>query len=573
MATRKPALQVDAGAFAQADSAGMAPRKLNTQTGQISEYVDGEWRDTGLRQDVSVGESKLASFGAGAAQVLSAPARLFQSAAGVRPDVEADAGLYQSHYGQNPVSMFAGQLAGSIPGMVGGSVLGAGASLAANAGIQGAIGALSNAEDPLTNALWAAALVGGVGLLPKVRGVASRAMGRGGTPAMAPGSPGDPAGLPGVSSPSVSVPGRGAGIRQVEQQAQGQYYGGNAPPGTQPGLPGGGLLPDNPATGISAVTEIGAGGGLTRMDPAQLATARSMGLYVDPASEFGSQALRRVQMNRLMDPVMDIGREQNQRLLTEAAGRAAGIEGRTVNAFTLEDAMQRTRNGFNTLAGEAKPVPKAQLMEAISEVLQDPIAHGPLIRRFDRAPEIMDGRQLGAMQSFLAKERFKYSKQGDLNMVDAFDAAHTTVLDTIERQLPAGSRGNMARLRQEYQGQMVLERPGVMGAGDTVNASSYYAKLRREGRASPDLQRARKLAQLMHTMRDTLGNSGTAGRSGPLIGAGAGGTVGALIGGGPVGAALGGMLGAGAARMAPPTLFQAYNRAAPGLMGLMARGG
>lgn len=308
----------------------------------------------------------------------------------------------------------------------------------------------------------------------------------------------------------------------------------------------------------------------------QLAEARRLGLYVDPASEYGSDLLAGLQQRRGLSDVMGVGARHNQNLLTGAAGRAAGIDGPVINRFTLDQAMERTKNGFEVLAGETQAVPKIHVERKLAALLDDPMAHAPLIRRLKQAPEMLDGRQLGSLQSFLAKERFKFNKGGDLNMAEAYDMAHNDILNVIERGLPKGSRGNFGRLRQEYHGQMVLDRPGVLGAGDTVNPTSFYMATRKAGRASDSLKVARRMAMHMHNMRETLGNSGTAGRSKELMG-GLLGTGGAAFGGlvgGPVGAAIGGAAGgaAGMAGYGPGALFAAYNRSAPMLAGLMQRG-
>jgi len=190
-----------------------------------------------------------------------------------------------------------------------------------------------------------------------------------------------------------------------------------------------------------------------------------------------------------------------------------------------------------------------------------------LVQRLKRAPEELDGRQLSALQSFLAKERFKFNKAGDLNMADAYGRAHDSVMGVIERGLPEGSRGNFARLRQEYQGQSALNRPGVLGAGDTVNPRSFVTAVgKKTRRGSDELLRAQLMAKHLSNWREVLPMTGA---RNDLASAG-GAAIGALLG--PLGAAGGSALGSTAGRMGAAAAFDLYRAGAPMLHGLMQRG-
>ena len=560
MATRAaPRTAAPAGTWSGAGQG--APRSID-DNGDIWELRAGQWVRTGLNEQQSVPVSLGESAGAGAAKILSAPARLLGFGG---PDNGGSAAL-DAYYGQNPISYGAGQVIGSIPSMAAGGVLGAGQGLIANAGIQGGLGALTNAEDPLTGALQQVALVGAAGLVGAGarRYMAGRAAGRPAAGAV----PTDAGQVVADAAPGPAV--GGANVGPLPAQPAGTFTG-RGPGSILPGAPARAPAAQQMGAGAAADVTEGVLTPTTRraMDAAQLAEAKDLGLAIPPGYRLGSDTLQNLESRTSWSPVMAVGARHNQNLLTTTAGRAAGIEGRAVNQITLDDAMARTRNGFESLAGEATPVPKAYIEKKLNELTSDPLGHAPLIQRLKRAPETMDGQQLGLIQSFLAKERYKFNRAGDLNMAEAYGRAHNDVLNVIERGLPKESRGSFGRLRQEYQAQEALNKSGVMGAGDTVNPLSFVTAVgKKTERGSADLMRAQRMAKHMVTFRDVLPMTGARNDG---WGAGIGATVGGMLGGGPLGMAVGGAMGVGANRMAPGMLWRTYQGVAPTLAGLLER--
>ncbi|MGL4650588.1 MAG: hypothetical protein ACRC1H_14365, partial [Caldilineaceae bacterium] len=188
MATKRAAV-VPAGTFS--GGGGGAQRSIDA-AGDIWELRGGEWIKTGLNEQQAVEVEPLHSFGAMAARGLSAPARLLGFGGESEPE------LYGSFYGQNPKAAALGSLVGAAPTAIGGGVLGAGASLARNVGIQAAMGAAADAEDPLQGALLQAGIVLGAGAVGKgwraVRGSGRAA------PARAAGSADEPVAAAGGSA-------------------------------------------------------------------------------------------------------------------------------------------------------------------------------------------------------------------------------------------------------------------------------------------------------------------------------------------------------------------------------------
>ena len=551
MATKQQRAPLAADAFRDGEAVGQ--RAIDPQ-GDIWEYRGGQWVRTGLNEQQRVPVGILDSIGAGVTKTMSAPLRMFQGEQG-----DENSALVDKLYGQNPVSYIGGQVAGGLPGGAVGGWAGAGAGLARNVGIQGMIGALSDAEDPLTGALLAIGTVGGAGLLQRVAGARAA---RSGAPVL--GAADEVGGA--VAPARGAAPGPSA-FGPLPAQPAGTFSS-RAPGG------GAGAMParagQRQLTGAAGVAdESGQVAGPLRrpMDPAQLREAESLGLQVPPGYRLGSDMLQDLESRTSMQNIMATGTRRNQNVFAREAGKAAGIEGRPVNQFTLDEAMSRTQSGFEAMAKETQPVPKMHVEQKLAELTSDPLGHAPLVQRLKRAPEELDGRQLSALQSFLAKERFKFNKAGDLNMADAYGRAHDSVMGVIERGLPVGSRGNFARLRQEYQAQSALNRPGVLGAGDTVNPRSFVTAVgKKTQRGSDELLRAQLMAKHLSNWRDVLPMTGA---RNDLASAG-GAAIGALLG--PLGAAAGSALGTTAGRMGSAAAFDLYRAGAPMLHGLMQRG-
>jgi hypothetical protein len=498
----------------------------NPSTGASMQYDGQGWvpyYDKGMEP-----ASKAESFAMGATQVLSAPARAVlkvgNAIAGrnLAPSLETETTpAYEQQMNTNPGAALAGQLAGSVPAIVGTGIAGAmaPATIAAQVPIMAGAGALLEPDHPLQGALMGVAGVfGGAGLSrlldsPGAAGIVARvkdalpglpnwrmagaerrtaaltAADQAETARLAAAAPAVDAGIP--PAPTMGGAGPGAAQAPIPPIRQMQQPGATAgPPGAPPGggAVGAAGRGDRPETrmlpGFMLPEEL-AGIGVGRVTPAaaEALYARNQGALSGALTKLNAEEIAARAGGWSGRVANDIKQEQIAGL-TNFVKREMGIPAEDTRMLTptrLSDHFRELDNRFRDVFAQVQIQPDQipTLRQAIARVDLGASSESEKMvkefaRRFehDAASGTLSQSSIGALDRFLQGQAKHATGQGLADK--AFDANQLrgAILNIIEDAAPPGTRETVRTLRRQFAIAATLQKPGVVNPGGVVNVQS-----------------------------------------------------------------------------------------------------